>query len=153
MGRSSRKCSLPGTGREDSVGALGAALQQAELRGGSSSETAPGMGGVPDLLTISHSSHGFGGDVRGKTTVYLVEQRGGKVLGGAEHRYPRGNGAGKGAEAGAGTNLTVSFVCCCINRSVNAENRREETVTGTSAGCSSNGFSHFWRCEAAWEDV
>ena len=88
--------------------------------------------------------------------MFLAGQEGGKVLGDAEHHYPhgaRGNGSCEGAEAGTGTNLTVGFVCCSISQNVNAVNRQEETMTATSAGCSCNGFSHFWKCEAAWEDT
>lgn len=96
-------------------------------------------GGISaDFLTISCSSC-FDWGMRGKSTVFLARQEGGKMLGDGEHRYPhgaQGNGACEGAEAGTGTNLTVGFVCHCISQNVNAVNRREETMTETSAGCS-----------------
>lgn len=91
-------------------------------------------GGIStDFLAISCSSC-FDWGMRGKSTVFLAGQEGGKMLGDGEHHYP--NGACEGAEARTGTNLTVGFVCRCISQNVSAVNRREETTTETSAGCS-----------------
>lgn len=75
--------------------------------------------------------------------MFLARQEGEKMLGAAAHRCP------------TSPNRDESYrqLCCCISQNVNAANRQEETMTGTSAGCSCGGFSHFWKCEAAWEDI